>query len=405
MSHPKITIPGFQFAGIHCGIKDNPRKKDLSVIYSEEPRTLMAGLFTRNRVCAAPVTVTRKNIHNGIGRLIVANSGNANACTGLRGMRDALQTQREAAKIFGVNRSWVSVCSTGKIGEYLPMEKIKKGLVKAKGLLAPGSFLDAARGIMTTDQFAKYGMVKGSLAGKKYTIAVMTKGAGMLRPDVATMLTFIVTDLKFSRPVLQKIFRLSVDETLNRVTVDGDTSTNDTVLMLANGRAGNPVFAPNSPHGKKVRKQLTELLTAMARKITLDGEGATKCCRVAVTGARSEADAKKIAYAIGNSPLVKTALFGCDPNWGRIMAAIGYSGALINPLAIDIKIGPFWVARKGGRASGFKSGLVSRYLRKENVEITVHCGSGNAGSGSGSFYIFMSDLTYDYIHLNAEYHT
>lgn len=395
----KIFIPGFQFSGVHCGIKDNPRKKDLSLIYSEEPSTLMEGMFTRNRVCAAPVTITQKSIRQGFGQLIIANSGNANACTGSRGYRDALAMQNEGAKLFGLLPSRVAICSTGKIGDPLPMKKIKKGIKKAKDFLDASDFLEAARGIMTTDQFLKYGCVKEKVGGKKYILAVMTKGAGMLRPDVATMLTFIVTDLKFSKPVLRKIFRECVDATLNRVTVDGDTSTNDTVLMMANGRAQNRLFSEKSAAGKKVKIQLTELLTEMARKITLDGEGATKCCKVIVTGAKNENDARKMAYAVGNSPLVKTALFGCDPNWGRIMAAVGYSGAAINPTAIDIKIGPYWVAKKG-RGISFQAKLVSRYLHKENVEITIR-----TGSGKGTFFIFMSDLTYDYIHLNAEYHT
>lgn len=396
----QITIPGFQFAGVHAGIKDNPRKKDLTLIYSEEPQTLIDGVFTKNRVCAAPVLVCRKAIKKGRGQLVVVNSGVANACTGAQGLKDALATQKEAARLFNLPQSSVSLCSTGKIGVYLPMKKLLSGLKKAKEYLDPKGFLEAAKGIMTTDQFLKFGHVEGTLQGKKYTIAVMTKGAGMLRPDMATMLTFIMTDLQFSKPVLSTLFRNAVNQTLNRVTVDGDMSTNDTVLILANGRSGNKPFSVNSPQGKQIQNQLIELLEKMAKKITLDGEGATKCCKVKIFGARNQEDAKKIGYAVGNSPLVKTALFGCDPNWGRIVAAVGYSGALIQSDNINIKIGPFWVTRNGIGAPGLVPSQVSRYMKKQDIEIDIHC-----GKGPGQFHVYMSDLTYDYIHLNAEYHT
>lgn len=396
----KIVIPGFQFAGIHCGIKDNVRKKDLSLIYSEEPETLIDGVFTKNRVCAAPVVLTRKSIRQGYGRLVVINSGNANACTGGRGLKDALRTQAEGGRLFGLDPSRVAVCSTGKIGEFLPMKKLLKGIAKARDSLDRTNFMEAAKGIMTTDQFVKYGSIRDEIQGKKYTIAVMTKGAGMLRPDMATMLTFVMTNLRFDRKILARLFRRAVDMTLNRVTVDGDMSTNDTVLIMANGRTGNRPFSVDGAEGRKIGGQLTSLLMHMAHKIALDGEGATKCCEVKITGARNEGDAKKIAYAIGNSPLVKTALFGCDPNWGRIMAAVGYSGARINPQKISISIGPHPVAKNGTGLHAFIPSLVSKYMEKKLIEIRVDCQVGFA-----SFHVFMSDLTYEYIHLNAEYHT
>lgn len=394
-----ILIAGFQFAGIHAGIKDDLRKKDLSLIYSEQPDTLIDGVFTTNRVCAPPVSLCRQNIKKGKGRLVIINSGIANACTGAQGLKDAVKTRKEGAKLFSLKESEVFVCSTGKIGEKLPMNKLIAGLSKAKKNVGAGHFLDAVRGIMTTDQFPKYASHKGKIFGKPYTIAVMAKGAGMLRPDMATLLGYILTDLHFSPQVLRKIFRSSVDKTLNRVTVDGDTSTNDTVLILANGRCGNSPFSAESAIGRKIEREMTALLEKMARKIALDGEGATKCCQVSVIGAKNNKDAKKIAYAIGNSPLVKTALFGCDPNWGRIMAAVGYAGAYVDPNQISIRMGPTWVAKKG-RGAVFKKGVVSKYLQKENVDIKVIC-----GRGPGTYYIYMSDLTYDYVNLNAEYHT
>lgn len=400
MKKSTIIIPGFLFSGIHAGIKDQPAKKDLALIYSEEPQTLIDGVFTKNRVRAASVDVCRISIRDGFGRLVVINSGIANACTGVQGMKDALKTQTEAAKLFKLKTSQVCVSSTGKIGDFLPMKKVIKGLAKAKQKMGPKKFEEAAKGIMTTDQWPKYSLRKGRLNGKPYTIAVMAKGAGMLRPDMATMLAYVLTDLKFSKPVLRQIFRKAVDQTLNRVTVDGDMSTNDTVLVLANGRAGNKTFSATSTAGKNIEKEMTLLLEEMARKIALDGEGATKCCDVHIKGARSAVDAKKIAYAIGNSPLVKTALFGCDPNWGRIMTAVGYSGANVDQHKISIKIGPYWVAQKGQGLKKTSASRVSKYMKKERIEMFVDC-----GVGKGTFHVYMSDLTYDYIHLNAEYHT
>ncbi|EKD41751.1 MAG: bifunctional ornithine acetyltransferase/N-acetylglutamate synthase protein [uncultured bacterium] len=281
------------------------------------------------------------------------------------------------------------------------MKALVDGIPKAKELLSGKNFIEAAKGIMTTDQYPKYAACTGKLGSAKYTLAVLAKGAGMLRPDMATMLAYVVTDLAFTKKALSEIFRKAVEVTLNRITVDGDTSTNDTVLILANGRAGNKPIVAGSKEAKMIEGQLKALLEDMARKIALDGEGATKCCDVKISGARSVADAKKISYSIGNSPLVKTALFGCDPNWGRIMAAIGYSGADVIPEKISIHIGPYHVVKKGIGVPTTKEALVSNFMKKnKHMDITV-----NLGLGKGCFHVYMSDLTYDYVHLNAEYHT
>lgn len=396
----KITIPGFQFAGIHCGIKDSARKKDLALIYSEEPDTLVDGVFTTNKVCAAPVTICRQVVKKGYGRLIVINSGVANACTGPQGMQDAKTIQKESAKFCGLKQQEVLVCSTGKIGDYLPVKRMVTGLKKATKILSARSFMKVAQGIMTTDQYPKFASVQGEINGTPYTIAVVAKGAGMLCPNMATMLVYILTDLNFDKKTLRTIFRNAVDQTLNRVTVDGDTSTNDTVLILANGKAGNELFDKNSPLAKKIKGEIIHLLEIMARKIALDGEGATKCCDVFVNGAKKASDARKIAYAIGNSPLVKTALFGCDPNWGRIMAAVGYSGAQIKQEKLSVTLGPYLVASQGMAAKKVNWTKLAKYMKQKYLTIKVDC-----GIGSGKFNIYMSDLTYDYIHLNAEYHT
>lgn len=401
MTQSKIIIPGFQFAGIHCGIKDSARKKDLTLIYSEEPTTMVDGVFTRNKVVAAPVLVCKDVVKKGHARLVVINSGVANACTGERGLKDARDTQKLAAKCFDLDPSEVLVCSTGKIGDFLPMKAIESGIPKAQDLLSEKNFLEAVKGIMTTDQYPKYASTTGQLNGAKYHMAVLAKGAGMLRPDMATMLAYVVTDLAFTKKAMGEIFRRAVEVTLNRITVDGDTSTNDTVLILANGRANNKPIQSGSAAAKEVEVKLTALLEDMARKIALDGEGATKCCDVLIRGAKNEADAKKIAYAIGNSPLVKTALFGCDPNWGRIMAAVGYSGAQIIPEKIAINIGPHAVVRNGIGVKATQPAVVSSYIKKnKHMEISV-----TLGMGKGAYHVYMSDLTYDYVHLNAEYHT
>ncbi|MBX7148528.1 bifunctional glutamate N-acetyltransferase/amino-acid acetyltransferase ArgJ [bacterium] len=402
MTLHNIIIPGFQFSGIHCGIKDDPKKKDLTLIYSENPKTLVDGVFTTNKVFAAPVTVCREVVKKGFGQMVVINSGVANACTGSIGLKNAYQTQKEAARIFGMDASRVLVCSTGKIGDKLPMKKLIKGLGKSTQHLGPGNFVVAAKGIMTTDEYPKYAWVKGEIGGKKYVIGVMAKGAGMLCPNMATMLAYVITNLNFTQATLRTIFRRAVGQTLNRITVDGDTSTNDTVLVMANGLAGNKTFTADSAAGRKVEKQMTELLDEMARKITLDGEGATKCTKVFINGAKTVAEARKIAYSIGNSPLVKTALFGCDPNWGRIMAAVGYSGAHVVQEKLKVSIGPHMVVKNGqgviGPSDNFKA--LQNYMKKQDLEITV-----DVGVGKASFFVYMSDLTYDYINLNAEYHT
>ena len=396
----KIKIPGFLFSGIHAGMKDDKNKKDLALIYSEEPKTLIDGVFTKNLVKAPPVEICQNNLKKtSTGRVIAINSGIANACTGKDGLKRALQTQKEISKILKIKQEEAFVCSTGKIGGPLPMTKMLPGLKKASQKLDPQNFHQVSEAIMTTDQYPKFSSCEGKIGKEKYTIAVMAKGAGMLHPNMATMLAFIVTDLKFTKSALHTLFRQAVNETLNRVTVDGDTSTNDTVLIMANGRAGNKTFKANDSVGQKVKKQMVTLLENMSRQIAMDGEGATTCCDVIVEGARSEKEAEKVAYAIGQSLLVKTALFGRDPNWGRIMAAIGYSGAKIQPEKVSIKMGSLLLVKNGmGVEKNLKK--VADYMNQEFITMKV-----NLAQGKSRYHVYMSDLTYDYIHLNAEYHT
>lgn len=397
-----LTIPGFSFAGIHCGIKDDAEKKDLSAIYSHSPKTLVGGMFTQNKVAAPCVYLAREQLKkSAYSQLIVINSGIANACVGTKGEKDHQTILKQAAKVFSLNSSQVYLSSTGKIGELLPTKKILQSLKTLKNEIHQDHLHEAALGMMTTDQYPKYEFIKSKLGKTPYHLAVIAKGAGMLRPNMATMLAYIVTDLHLNKKVLNQLLKTTVNQTLNRITVDGDTSTNDSVFMMANGFAKNETIALNSAAYQKIQKQLTKLLEAMARQIALDGEGATKCCDLKVLGALSEADAKKVCYAVGNSLLVKTALFGCDPNWGRFLAACGYSGARVDPNKIKLKIGPYLVANRGKENPRCDMAQVRDYMIKNKyLDIQIDLGVGKA-----KYHVYMSDITYDYLHLNAEYHT
>lgn len=393
-------VPGFAFSGVSAGLKADPKKRDLALIYSTASDTTAAGVFTRNLVRAAPVRICEKHVRSGKARLILINAGIANAATGVAGLKDAESVVRFTATSFELNESEVLPCSTGKIGPRLPLDKIRSGILKAKDLLHPQGFAKASQAICTTDAYPKTAFYRGKLRGKAFSIAVMAKGAGMIAPNMATMLCFIATDLNVSAAILKKLLKESVDETLNRMTVDGDTSTNDTVLMLANGLAGNPPLTKNSKDYAHIRKLLTQLLRDIAVKIVTDGEGATKCFEVRVKGAKNATHAERAARAIADSQLVKTAMFGNDPNWGRIACAAGYSGAAIAEKAMTIKLGgvPVFVR---GKPRDENLAKAARIL-KQNTEITVEV---DLGLGSGRAHILSSDLTYDYVKLNAEYHT
>jgi len=395
-----IKIPGFQFAATHCGLKDKKSKKDLAVIYATEPTTTIAGVFTKNKVCAAPVKQCQKNIKHGTGRLIVINSGLANAATGKQGLMDAKSMAKIAAKNFDVLESEVFICSTGKIGEPLPMAKIIKGLSRLPENLSSERFLDCAKAIRTTDAYTKVAWIEDQINGSRFKMAVMAKGAGMICPNMATMLCYVVTDLKISRPVLKALLKETVNETLNELSVDGDTSTNDTVLMMASGLAKNKPIMKDSKSYHKVKTSLLHLLEAIALLIALDGEGATKCFRVLIKGARSQADAKKAARAIAHSQLVKTAIFGCDPNWGRILCAAGYSGCAIHEPKTTILIGNTPVYAHG-KPLNKNEKKAAHYLKNNNI---VDIGL-DLGLGKYQARVLASDLTYGYIKINAEYRT
>lgn len=394
----EFIIPGFMFSGVSAGIKEG-EERDLALFYSLTPATV-AGLFTTNRVKAAPVLIDRARMRRGLCQAIIANSGNANACTGERGMRDARAIADATAEALRIPRELVMVSSTGVIGKPLPMDRILSHIPRLIGNLSPHSLLDAAKAIMTTDTFPKVKMERCSIGQREIRICGVAKGSGMIMPRMATLLCFVMTDAAIERVSLQKALSDATDLSFNRITVDGDMSTNDTVLVLANGMAENRLISFKSAGYSRFRDLLTEVLLELAKMIVKDGEGATKFIEVRVEGARSEADAKKAALAVANSSLVKTAFFGGDANWGRIAAAIGRSGVPIKPNAIDILLGDVPVAL-GGMATGEShQEEAGRVLKGDSVVVTIRLHQGDA-----HISIYTCDLSPEYVKINAHYRT
>lgn len=396
----KIAVPGFLFSGRHCGIKEDPQKLDLAVIFSKNPKTVAAGVFTQNKVCAAPVKICQQALKSRYAQLIVINSGIANAATGAFGFKQALETQKTAAKNYSVDSQKIFVCSTGKIGQPLPMQALKVGLEKSAQNLSADAFDQAAAAICTTDAYQKKVFHCGKIGKQPFHIAIMAKGAGMIQPNMATMLCFVMTDLAIEKSALQKMLKHAVDQTLNRLSVDGDTSTNDTVLALANGEVKNKPINTASAEFIKIQKILTDLLQQIVFLIALDGEGATKCFRVHIKNAASIKDAEKAARAVANSQLVKTAVFGCDPNWGRILCAVGYSGARVVEEKARVQIGTSTLFDRGKVLVKNEKPAAIYLKNNQHITLTVDLGLGDA-----EFFIYASDLTYDYIKINAEYRT
>jgi glutamate N-acetyltransferase / amino-acid N-acetyltransferase len=394
-----ITGPkGFYAAGVHCGVKKV--KKDLALIYSGEPASV-AGIFTTNKVPAAPVLVDKQQLAvSSSFRAILVNSGNANACTGERGLNDAWSMVDWTASSLGIHRSEVLVSSTGVIGQYLPMEKIKAGISDAVSMLDAGAHASAAEAIMTTDKFPKELSVRIKLDGVEVTIGGMAKGSGMIAPNMATMLAFITTDAAISAELLQTALKDAADHSFNRITVDGDTSTNDMVLMLANGMAGTArLDDPRDPRYATFYGALEHLLVRLSKMIVLDGEGATKFIEIRVAGASSEQAAVQAAKAIANSNLVKTAINGEDANWGRILAAVGYSGIDFNPADAEIFFDDVPILRQQ-YVIDFSEEAAREVLKRREIKIIVNLHQGDA---SASFW--TCDLSKDYVAINANYRT
>lgn len=394
-----ITSPkGFTAAGVSAGIKKSG-KKDIGIILSEVDAAA-AGVFTLNKMCAAPVIVCREVTLKPKSRAIIVNAGCANACTGDVGLADAWRMLNYSTKVLGLEENEAYICSTGIIGETLPMDKIETGILAASKELKKENADNFANAILTTDTFMKNIAYEFELDGKTVTIAGVAKGSGMIEPNMATMLTFITTDVSISPYLLKRTIKKIADNSFNMVVVDGDTSTNDSMIVLANGLAENKVIISETEANYKIfYEAFLKVAQDLAKMIAKDGEGATKFLEINVVGALTKADAKMAAKAIAKSPLVKTAFFGEDPNWGRIVCAAGYSGAELNPNKISLHIGSLQLVAHGLNLNFDKSEAIA-IMQNNEIELTL-----DLGVGSATATVWSCDFSYDYVKINGEYHT
>lgn len=393
-----MNIKGFKFSSVEAAIK-KPGRKDLALIFSEVPATACA-VFTTNKVKAAPVLLSEEQIKSGTVQALVVNSGNANACTGDGGLTAARETSHLVANGLGISDNAIQVSSTGVIGVQMPMDRIRSAIPSLITGLPHGTLSDIAQAIMTTDTFPKMEIREGMAGNSKFTVAGIAKGAGMIMPNMATMLSFIITDAAVDSIFLKRIFLKAVDISFNSITVDGDMSTNDTCLILANGKAGNPVICNGTPEAEIFESLLCDVLLSLAKLIVRDGEGATKFVEVLVQGAKDYNDAKKVALAIANSSLVKTAFFGQDANWGRIFAAAGYSGAEIDQSRLSLSFDDVCMAKNGIFTGEDAETRGTEVLKKKEFTVTIDLGIGN-----GSTRVYTSDLSNEYVSINADYRT
>jgi glutamate N-acetyltransferase/amino-acid N-acetyltransferase len=392
-----ITAPiGFVAAGIHCGIKKSP-VLDLALVLSERPGPI-AGVFTTNQVVAAPVTVDREHLAGKIGRALLVNSGCANVCTGPAGMRAAREMVRLTADQFDLPAHQVFIGSTGVIGGSLPIARIRSGFPRLVARLRRGGDEEAAKAIMTTDTRSKQAAFRQRIGGAIITIGGMAKGSGMIHPNMATMLAYLSTDAAIAQPVLQGALRRAVDESFNCISVDGDTSTNDTVLCLANGLAGNRTIRAGTPALRAFERLLRAVCENLALQVCRDGEGLTKFVEIQVTGARDQQEARRVAQTIATSCLVKTALFGEDANWGRVMAAVGRTGVPLKPERISLSFSGVPIYRRGMGLGAAAERRVAKVFRRKEFRIEVAL-----GLGTGSSRMWTTDLSYEYVRINASY--
>ncbi|NMB98325.1 MAG: bifunctional glutamate N-acetyltransferase/amino-acid acetyltransferase ArgJ [Clostridiaceae bacterium] len=391
-----VTSPeGYFAAGLACGIKKDARK-DLAIVCSEDI-SAAAGVFTTNIVKGHSLQVTMEHLKSGYATAIIINSGNANACVGKRGYDDAREIARITAEFLECDTENVLVGSTGVIGVPLQMDLIRPALENLVENMSPDGGHDAAEAIMTTDLTAKEIAVEFEVQGKKVVIGGMAKGSGMIHPNMATMISVITTDANISKSLLDRALKEIVKHTFNRVSVDGDTSVCDMVILMANGMADNPAIINEDKEYAKFKDALNYVCTDLSMKIARDGEGATKLMEVRANGASTEEDAYKVVSAIAKSPLVKTAIFGQDANWGRVLTAAGYSGAAFDPEKVDIYIGNLLVC-KNGSAVEFDEEKARSILHEKDVTITV-----NLNNGSFSDRIWTCDFSYDYVKINSSY--
>ncbi|MBI4228660.1 MAG: bifunctional glutamate N-acetyltransferase/amino-acid acetyltransferase ArgJ [Deltaproteobacteria bacterium] len=391
-----MEVPGFLGSGIYAGIKKK-RKKDLGLIFSEVPARV-AAVFTTNIVKAAPVIIAMERVKGGFCRAIIVNSGNANACTAKRGIKDAELTTKIVASKLKIEESLVIPASTGVIGEFLPVKKIEKAVPNLISGLRHDGLVDTAEAMMTTDRFPKYASSRSEIDGKLGTICAIGKGAGMIAPQMATMLCFILTDISLTRRAMIKSLKSSVERSFNKIIVDGDTSTNDTVMMLSNGVLQNKAIWEGDKSYKRFERALTELNTEIAEMIVRDGEGATKVVKIIIKGTRTENDANLIARTLGSSLLVKTAFYGEDPNWGRLIAAAGRAGVKFDPQKVDLYFGDYKVVRNG--VAVMNGNKFEHIIRQPDFTVTI-----DIKNGKSSSFVIASDITMEYLKLNAHYRT
>ena len=393
VAYPK----GFTAAGVRAGIKKNGNL-DVAVIFSENVANV-AGVFTKNLVAAAPVQVSRKVVASGTAQAVVANAGCANACTGEQGLRDAEKMADIAARELNCKADDVIVASTGLIGSYLPMDKMEAGIKDAAKQLSREGSVNAGNAIITTDTYSKTCATEVEIGGVEVRFGAIAKGSGMIRPDMATMLCFITTDADIDQKLLQTALRDATEVSFNMITVDGDESTNDSVVVFANGAAGNKKIADKNADYEKFYETLKTVCVELAKRIAADGEGATKFLTINVTGAENFADAKKVGMSVANSPLVKTAFFGQDANPGRTICAVGYSGVGIVPEKTSIKFGGMTVYEKG-LVTNFDADAMKKILAAHDIVVDIGLGLGTAQAT-----VYTCDLSFQYVKINADYTT
>ncbi len=392
-----LSLPkGFLYAGAVSGIKTDG-KKDLAIIYSEVPARA-AGMFTTNAIKAAPVVVSMNQLKKGEKRIILANSGIANAATGKDGIKDVNEIINAYTKGFSVKSDEILVASTGVIGRRLPVAKIVAQIAALKNDLSRQGFMDAVRAIMTTDTVPKYGSRRLKIGGKEVILTGFVKGSGMIQPHMATMLAFFTTDANISAGALKKVMSNATGMSFNRITIDGEMSTNDTVFILANGLAQNESITEDSKSYQLFEQAMMDLSKELIEKMVKDGEGASKVIEVNVAGAKTEEDARKIAFKLANSPLIKTAFFGEDPNWGRIVATVGAACGYANESTLKIWIGKQAVFNCGKGIDNDALLKVRNSMKNRTIQLTIDLGAGTRG-----FNVMTCDLTYDYIRINSTY--
>lgn len=388
---------GFTAAGVKAGIKKSGNL-DVAVIYTKT-QAVVAGTFTQNKVAAAPVYVSKEVVATGTAHAIVANAGCANACTGQQGLDDAHKMAQIAANELGVNADDVIVGSTGVIGVSLPMDKLEAGIKDAVANLSADGSGNAGRAIITTDTHSKSVTCEFELSGKTVRMGAIAKGSGMIRPNMATMLCYITTDIAIDQALLQKAVSGCVEKSFNMISVDGDMSTNDMVIVLANGEANNAKITEENADYQIFFDKLMMLCTELAKQIAADGEGASKFLTINVKGAKSFADAKTVGMAIANSPLVKTAFFGEDPNWGRVICAVGYSGADMVPEKTVVKFGGITIFANGTGAT-YDEKALAHVMKEKDIVIDIELNMGQEDAT-----VWSCDLSYEYVKINGEYHT